>query len=206
MNEASRTPAPQFEALARDIERQLKKEIRAVIAAAETDARLIITQARADARRRVCNAIEDLRREGANRLAGAKAQLETEFRGRAQRRAAQAVSDGLPLLRAELDARWRDAPSRRQWTDALARLATLRLRPGAWCVEHPADWSESERRGFVAMIGKKDGLDISFTADSEIKSGLRIKADQALLDATPKGLLADGRTVAAMILAEIEEG
>lgn len=206
MNEASPIPAPQFEALARDIERQLKKETGAVIAAAQTNARAIVAQARADARRRVHDAIEDLRREGAERLASAKAQLETELRGRAQQRAAQAVSDGLPVLRAELDARWRDPRSRRQWTDAVARLCTLRLRPGAWCVEHPADWSEPERRDFVAMIGQRDGLDVSFKADSEMKSGLRIKADQALLDATPQGLLADSRTVAAMILDEIEEG
>lgn len=204
MNDASPSQAPQFEALARDIEQELNKEIGAVIAATEADARAIIMQARTDARRRVHDAIEDLRREAADRLASARAQLETELRGRAQQRAAQAVSDGLPLLRAELDARWRDPQSRRQWTDAVARLCTLRLRPGAWRVEHPADWSESERREFIASIGARNGLDVSFTADSNIQSGLRIKADQALFDATPKGLLADNRTVAAMILDAIE--
>ncbi len=203
MSQASLIPSLQFEALAREVERQLKNETGAVIVAAESDARAIIAQARADARRRVHEAVQELRREGARRLAGAKAQLETELRARVQRQAAQAVSDGFPLLREELDARWRDRQSRRQWTDAVAQLCPLRLRPGAWCVEHPADWSGSEQRDFMATIGARDGVYISFKIDGEIKSGLRIKADQAVLDATPQGLLADHRTIAALILDEI---
>jgi len=203
MSEASLIPSLQFEALAREVERQLKNETSAIIAAAESDARAIITQARADARRRVHDAIQQLRREGANRLAGAKVKLETELRARAQRQAAQAVRDGFPLLREELDARWRNQQSRRQWTDAVARICPLRLRPGAWCVEHPADWSGPEQRDFMVAIGERAGVHISFKADGEIKSGLRIKADQALLDATPQGLLADSRTMAALILDEI---
>jgi len=205
MSQASLIPSLQFDALAREVERQLKNETSGMIAAAESDARVIIAQARTDARRRAHEAIQELRREGADRLAGAKVKLETELRARAQRQAAQAVSDGFPMLREELDARWRDQQSRRQWTDAVARLCPLRLRPGAWCVEHPADWSEPEQRNFMAAIGERDGVHISFKADGEIKSGLRIKADQAVLDATPQGLLADRRTIAALILDKIEQ-
>ena len=111
-----------------------------------------------------------------------------------------------PLLREELDARWRDPQNRRQWTDAVARLCVMRLRPGAWRIEHPPDWSEPEQRDFTATIGERDGVEINFKADGDLKSGLRIKADQAVFDATPQGLLADGRTIAAMILDEIEQG
>jgi len=78
VNPANLIPSLQSHALAREVERQLKNETSAVIAAAESDARAIIAQARADARRRVHEAIQELRREGARRLAGAKAQLETE--------------------------------------------------------------------------------------------------------------------------------
>jgi len=205
MSQASLIPSLQFDALAREVERQLKNETSGMIAAAESDARVIIAQARTDARRRAHEAIQELRREGADRLAGAKVKLETELRARAQRQAAQAVSDGFPMLREELDARWRDQQSRRQWTDAVARLCPLRLRPGAWCVEHPADWSGPEQRNFMAAIGERDGVHISFKAGGEIKSGLRIKADQAVLDATPQGLLADRRTIAALILDKIEQ-
>lgn len=203
MKPASLISSLQSDALAREIEQQLKEETGAVIATAERDARTTIAQARAAARSRMHEAIEDLRREGARRLARAKAQHETEARARAQRRAAQAVSEALPLLRDMLNARWHNEQDRRQWTDAVARLSATRLRPGAWLIEHPADWSEAEQRDFTAAIGKADGIDVSFKGDSDLKAGLRIKADQALLDATPQGLLADARTIAALLLDEI---
>jgi hypothetical protein len=205
VNPATLIPSLQSHALAREIERQFKNETSAVIAAAERDARAIVAQARAAGRDRVRAAITELRREGASRLARATAQLETEQRARAQRLAAQAVGDALSLLRDELDTRWRDPQNRRQWTDAIARLCNKRLRPGAWQIEHPSDWSAPEQRDFTAMIGERDGVEISFKAESDLKSGLRIKADQAVFDATPQGLLADGRTIAAMILDEIEQ-
>jgi vacuolar-type H+-ATPase subunit H len=203
MSQASLIPSLQSDALAREIERQLKNETSAVIAVAERDASAIITQARATARRRVHEAIQELRQEGARRLTRARAQFETEQRARAQRQAAEAVSNALPLLREELGARWRERQNRRQWTDAVARLCVLRLRPGAWLIEHPADWSEPEQRDFMATIGERDGVEIKCKLASDLKSGLRVKADQAVLDATPQGLLADDRTIAALILNEI---
>ncbi len=205
MNPANLIPSLQSRALAHEIERQFKNETGAVIAAAERDACAIVAQARAAARDRVRAAITELRREGASRLTRATAQFDTEPRARAQRQAARAVSDALPLLCEMLDARWRDRQNRRQWTDATARLCNQRLRPGAWQIEHPPDWSEPEQRAFKATIGERDGVEICLKADRDLKSGLRIKADQAVFDATPQGLLADGRTIAAMILDEIEQ-
>ena len=41
----------------------------------------------------------------------------------------------------------------------------MRLRPGAWLIEHPADWSEAEQRDFASTIGTPDGIDLSFKAD-----------------------------------------
>jgi len=205
VNPANLISPLQSDALASEVERQLKDETGAVIAAAERDARAIIAQARSTARRRVHEAIQVMRREGSRRVARANAQLETEQRARAQRLATQAVGDALLLLREELDARWRDPRNRRQWTDAVARRCVRRLRPGAWRIEHPPDWSEPEQRDFLATIGERDGVAISFKADSGVKSGLRIKAEQAVFDATPQGLLADGRTIAATILDDLEQ-
>ena len=203
MNPARLIPSAQSGALAREVERRFKNETGAVIAAAERDARAVVAQAHAAARHRVHEAIQELRREGARRLTQTKAQIEAERRSRALRQATQAIGDALPLLREELDARWRDRRNRRQWTDAIARLCILRLRPGAWLVEHPPDWIEPEQRDFMAAIRETHGGDISFEADSHLKSGLRIKADQAVLDATSQGLLADSRAIAALILDEI---
>ena len=205
MSEASLIPSLQSAELAREVERQFRSETNAVVAAAEHDASAIIAQAHAAARGRMHGAIQELRREGARRLASAKAQLETERRARAQRLAAQAVHDGFPLLREELEARWRDRENRKPWTDAVAQLCVSRLRPGAWLVEHPTDWSETEQHEFTAAIGKRHGIEVSFKPADDLKSGLRVEADQAVLDATPQGLLVDRRTIAALILDEIEQ-
>jgi vacuolar-type H+-ATPase subunit E/Vma4 len=202
----SLVPSLQSDALVREIEQQLKKENGAIAAGARRDAHAIMAQARAAARSQVHQAIEELRADGARRLTRARAQLDTELRGRAQRRAAQALHDALPLLRQALDRCWQEPERRRQWTDAVARLAADRLRRSAWCVEHPSDWSDQERQQFAAALGKGDGLDLRFQADSHIDTGLRINADQAVLDATPEGLLADITTIAAMLLEEIGTG
>ena len=83
MTQANLIPSLQSDALAREIEQQLKDETGAVIATAERDARALIAQARAAARTRMHEAIQELRREGGRRLSGAKAQFETNERARA---------------------------------------------------------------------------------------------------------------------------
>jgi hypothetical protein len=173
-----------------------------VIAAAERDSQALLAQARFAARAQLHAAIVELRKEGARRRARAEAQRDTLARRRAQRAAALAVEAALPFLRNMLEARWHDAAARRQWTDAVARICATRLRPGARVIEHPRDWSEAERRDFAAALGA--GKDIAFEAADDITAGLRIKSDQAVLDATPMGLLADRRNIAALLLAELE--
>lgn len=204
MKPASLIPSLQSDALAREVEQQLQDETGAVMATAEREARDTLSQARAAARGRLHEAIQELRREGARRLARAKAQHETEVRAQAQRQAAQAVSEALPLLREAVAARWRDAQERRLWTDGVAQLCRARLRNSFWLVEHPADWSEREQQDFRAKLGDEGKLEVSFKPDNDLIAGLRIKADQAVLDATPHGLLADTRSIAALLLDQIE--
>lgn len=202
MNAPEPDPTLHSDALAREIAQDLRDEGGALIAAAEREAAMILSGARTDARRRVHDAIAELRREGALRHARAKAQAETGTRVRAQRRAAQAVAEAVPLLRQALAARWHDPQSRRQWTNAAANLCTARLRPGTWRVTHPAAWSETEQQEFAAAVGR----DVAFAPDATLTAGIRIDADQATLDATPHGLLADERAIAALLLSEIDAG
>lgn len=206
MSPVSLIPSLQSDALVREIEKQLKDENGAIAADAQRDAHAVMAQARAAARAQVHEAIVELREEGARRLTRAKAQLDTERRTRAQSQDAAAVRDALPLLRAALKQRWQEPESRRQWSDAVARLAADRLRRGAWRVAHPPGWSGPERKQFTAALGKSEGLDLSFQADAHIDAGLRISADQAVLDATPAGLLAETTTIAALLLEEIGAG
>lgn len=204
MSPVSLIPSLQSDALVREIEQQLKNENGAIAANAKRDADAVMAQARAAARSQVHAAITELRAEGERRLTRAKAQLETKARARAQRQAAKAVNDALPLLREALNQRWRAKDSRKQWTDAVAALSARRLRPGAWLVEHPKDWSEQEQTQFIKAIG--DGAMVSFKARSDVSCGLRITSDQAVLDATRQGLLADSTTIAALLLDEIGGG
>ena len=203
MSPASLIPSLQSDALAREIEQQLKDETGAVIAAAERDARDVIAQARTAARGRLHDAIAELRREGDRRLARANAQVETEARGEAQRQAARAVTEALPLLTEALSERWREPQSRRLWIVGLVKLCDARLRRGAWTVTHPPGWAVNEQREFTTALGAGDGLKVAFEADKNLISGLTISADQAVLDATPRGLLADLRNIAGLLLDEI---
>jgi hypothetical protein len=201
MSPASLIFSLQSDALVREIEQQLARESGAIAAGAEREARGIMAQARAVARAQVHAAIGKLREEGARRLTRAKAQLDTELRVRAQHQAVQAVRDAMPLLHEALNARWRDRDGRRLWSETVARACADRLPPGAWRVEHPRDWSEPEQQQFVTAIGKP--LQAGFAA-ADIAAGLRVSADQAVLDATPRGLLADSMMITGLLLAEIE--
>ncbi|HVZ54263.1 MAG TPA: hypothetical protein VG986_20030, partial [Pseudolabrys sp.] len=156
------------------------------------------------ARARLHDAIADLRREGDLRLARARAQRDAELRSEAQRQSARAVADAMPLLRAALDTRWHDKEARQQWIAAVAELAVKRLRRGGWQVVHAPDWSTEEQESFGKAIGS--AATITFQADTRVSAGLRIAADHATLDATPDGLTADARTIAALLLDELTKG
>lgn len=206
MNEPGLIPALQADALAREIERQLQDERSALIAAAQDEARAAIAQARAAARVRLHDAIAELRREGERRLTRAKAELETAARARQQQQATRALAEALPLLHDALGARWRDAEARQIWSSSVAKIGAVRLRRGAWTVEHPAEWPAQEQEGFTAALGDAEGIAVTFAADNQLSAGLRVKADQAVLDASVSGLLSDARTVAALLLDKLDHG
>ncbi len=204
MTTASLIPGLQSDALAREIEQQFKDETAAILATAQKDAAATVAEARNAARGRLHQAIAELRREGETRLARAHAQLDAELRTQAQRQSARAVADAMPLLREALGARWQKPKARQEWTAAVAQLAAKRLQRRDWQIAHPADWSTEEQNEFRTAVGKVDG--IGFRTDEALSAGLRIAADQATLDATPDGLLADSRTIAALLLDELTKG
>lgn len=211
MTQKSLITSLQSDALARELERQIRDESRAVSETAKRAVVVVVAQAHAAARRQMHSAIEELRREGAHRLSRAKAQVETRQRERAQQRAAAAVREAWPLLRDALAARWSDPRHRLAWVSAAAFDCHTRLRPGAWVVEHPADWNAREHQDFLGALGTRnvgmdDGGEITFKAEKDVTAGLRIRADQATLDATPQGLLAGQSTITGLLLAEIGQG
>lgn len=199
-------PSLQADALTREIERQLSQESDAVMASAQAEAGAVIAQARVTARQKLRGSIAELRREGERRLTRAKAELDTAARALEQQQASRALDAAWPLLHQTLSARWHDPEARKAWTDNVATLCAARLRRGDWTVEHPSDWAAAEQADFIASFGNNgDGHAITFTADPSISAGLRIKADQAVLDATIAGLLYDRRAIAALLLDEVAQ-
>lgn len=206
MTAAVLVPSAQSRELLREIERETQAECQALISASEQEARAITARARGDAAERTHAAIVLLRQEGRRRLLRAKAQAETELRLRAHRDASAAIATAWPLLEAALLRRWRDPASRRLWAESALRHAAARLLRSPWKIEHPADWSESERHSVQSMLAEHGFIEVAFEADAELAAGLRIRAGQALLDATPQGLLADRAAVGAALLAEVDTG
>lgn len=203
MNESWLLPASQSDALLREIEQQTRNEAQTIVEAAEREASAIVAQAYASACRRAHDAIEELRKEGARRLALARAKLETDEQMRSRGNALEAIRRAWPFLLEALNERWTDPAARLTWAQTLARHAQERLSPGAWTVEHPAAWCVDEQRHFVDALGVEH---VAFAINREISAGLRIRAGQATLDATPQGLLADRPAIEAALLAEIESG
>jgi vacuolar-type H+-ATPase subunit E/Vma4 len=204
MTAAVLIPSAQSGELLRELERETQAECQALISAAEQEARAIVARARGDATERTHAAIVLLRQEGRRRLLRAKAQADTELRLRAHRDASAAIAMAWPLLEAALLACWHDPASRRLWAESALRHAAARLLRGPWKIEHPTDWSESERQSLPSMLPEDGSVKVEFKADADVAAGLRIRAGQALLDATLQGLLADRAAVAAALLAEVE--
>jgi HPt (histidine-containing phosphotransfer) domain-containing protein len=202
LNNTNLIPAAQSEALLQELEQQTAEECRTVIATAQREADTLVTRARSSARRRAHEVIEALRNEGIRRLARAKAKVETEARQRAQQCALEVIQRAWPLLAEALAERWRDPATRLVWTDGVARCGRDQLNAAAWIVEHSADWSDDEKRNFRNSHGA-GGDAVTFVANSELAAGIKISADEATLDATSQGLLADRSAVAALLLAEI---
>jgi F0F1-type ATP synthase membrane subunit b/b' len=206
VSQATLISSLQADALAREIEQQLKDETSAARRAAERGAQAALAQARKTARARLHEVIRQLRREGERRLMQARAQLETQTRTLQQRKAAHAVAEAMPMLREALAARWKDAEARRCWSDSVANLCVARLRPGRWTITHPAGWNANEQKAFAKLLGEKSGIELAFKADKQLSAGLKVASDQAVLDATLAGLLADERTIAGLLLQTIDDG
>jgi F0F1-type ATP synthase membrane subunit b/b' len=200
---SQQTLTTQADELLKEIEQQTDAACRAALAAAEKEADDILSKARRDAHRQARDAIGKLRQEGNLRLTRARAQIETDDRGRAQRQAGEVIQRAWPMLTNALLARWKDSSSRKSWIEGAARAARDRIRSNVWTVEHPLEWSaEDRRRCLSGFAGAEDT--VRFVENPRIPAGLRIAGSGARLDATPDGLLRDRVSIAAQFLAGLD--
>jgi hypothetical protein len=188
----------QADALVAEIERQRDVQVKALLAAADTDAQALTAQAQDKARRERQRAAATLRNDARHQLRQLQASLEGEARRAASDQARQALARALPRLAPALAARWRDGPARQGWCTATADMAAARLQPGARTLRHPAEMPADE----VAALAS--ALQAQAEADPTLDAGLHVSADGAWVDATPAALLADADRVAALLRAALE--
>lgn len=194
---------PLSKALLGEIEQQVDGECRAVLEAGEREAEAIIAAAHATARRRMHDAILAMRREASRRLRQANAQRSTRERMNEEARLAEVLRRACPQLIEAVVRRWQQSKSRRLWIEAVARSASERLIQGEWIVEHPAAWSDDDRRTFLSAVGNAKAGTVRFEESAEFVAGLRVRSPGALLDATPEAFLGNRPIVEAMLLAEL---
>jgi hypothetical protein len=191
------------DAMLQRVNRDREQRCEQVRAAADSQAREIIRAARAEARATVRAAVSQERSRFAQGLLRARAVAELEERRRAQSEVKKLLESMWTQIADALEARWRDLAHRRVWVEAALHQAVALL--GAlprWRVEHGTDWSPEQRNELEKTVGKRDTLAIEWVHDTEIKGGLRIRADGVCLDATAQGLLANRNDIESAFLAE----
>lgn len=176
----------------------------AILDQADTEAATLLASARCDARRRLRAAGQAERRRGQQLVAAAGARLQTAERQRRQRLAVRALSDGMSLLDAALQARWQDGEARRHWLALATERAAACLVPRDWLLRHPPDLPAPERDQLLAQVAALGVPGARCEATAEIVAGIEIRAGEARVDATPVGLLADRPAVEGRLLHHLE--
>lgn len=203
MSETSGVLAAQEGTLLALVERHRADRCAALLAQAEARRAVLLTQAHREARARMREAIRAERRRGEDRLAATRAQLQTRRRQQQHRTALLLLEQGWERLVQAVLARWQSAPERHLWVAALLHQARERLPRGAWVIEHPPGWDGAECAELLAPLEAHCGGAPQLRADARLLAGLRIRAEEACLDGSLDGLLADRAAIEAQLLAQL---
>lgn len=175
----------------------------AIAREAEDAARALLRDARKSARARVGEAMKVERRRLRDRLSALAAALATEARLHEQRRLRALLDEawrGLPLA---LDARWRDAVGRREWTRQILDGARSELECRDWTLTYAPGWPDDERDAAIAELAAA-GFHVAAAAqDAAMRAGLQVRCGGNVLDGTLHGLLADRNATGARMLDEL---
>jgi vacuolar-type H+-ATPase subunit E/Vma4 len=172
---------------------------------AERRARQMLDDNRRKLRKRLHQAVDDERQQRNAALRDAERRIETAARSRTQERYGDFLEEAWPHLVDELRRRWIDPEHRRAWCEMLIAEAQDKIAPESWTVEVPESWSSDDERWMERAFQSRGLPYPTCSKDSDIGEGLRIRRDDACLDATLDGLLANRRAVKARLLAAWEE-
>ncbi len=183
---------------------QQETRCREIESAAARKAEQLLADTRRRMRVRVHRAVTEERRRRETALRESRHRIETASRRRVQEHYRKFLQDAAPLLRAELEQRWRDAETRRSWCEMLLGEAADRLPADRWTIEHPGDWSGDDAQWLEQAFAARELPQPAFVEDEDIAAGLRVRLGPACLDATLDGLLANRPAVEARLLATWE--
>jgi hypothetical protein len=143
----------------------------------------------------------------------AAAQRATAERRLAEQTDAQLLAAAWPQLRARLQERWAQAPTRRLWVQRALEQARHRLPPRAWSIRYAAGWTGDEQEAALSALASTSLREPAPRPDPALRpepdrrldegltAGLVVTADQAVLDMSLEGLLRDRAWIEARLLA-----
>jgi len=202
MNDEAGILGTQTKAMLTEIRRHGVEQVNELIDSAQQRAQETIREAHRTARRTMHEAIATERRRLKRSRIMADAAQQTRRRLQREAKAKLLLQRGWQQLPDVLRQHWEDAPSRRQWCEALIQGAAQAFGAVDLLVEHPATLSAEEKNRLHA-IAKDRGAEATFAVREGISCGLTVSFKGAILDGTIGGLLADRRYVEARLLDEI---
>jgi hypothetical protein len=192
--------ANQTQALLALVEADRARQCDAILDDARARAAALLGDAHAEARRQMRAAFGEERARRGERIAAARANLQTRQRLGEQQRAAAFLAAGWQRLHDELLRRWREPAARKAWVANVAADAARLLPRAEWRITHAPDWPAAERDAVAAELTQGLAIVPSFTADPNVAAGLKIAALGNVIDGTIKGLLADRAEIGARLL------
>jgi hypothetical protein len=134
-------------------------------------------------------------------LQRASAALASRLRRKQQALDKEQLKAGHDQLRKALLERWEDPDARRAWAEALLAEAGGLLSNSSWTIEYPDGMDEEEADKLLRPTEHE--ANVNLTARTDLKAGFRLRHDDACLDMSVQGLLAQVDEMAGELLAEI---
>ncbi len=194
----------QTRALLELVDGDRKSRIEALLGEARDHAAALRAQAGVEARERMRQAFAELRALRRERVAAAKARLDTQRRLNAQQRTSALLQLAWQQYPDELIAHWQEPATRAAWIEHVLRAARARIAPGDWCITHPADWPPEEQSALADTLREAGHGTARFQADPRSRAGLKITAGGNVIDGTLDGLLAERAEFETRLLRRLE--
>ena len=189
----------QVRAMLEGIEKDLDARRKQMRAEAREQARSLLRNVRRQCRSRVAMAVAEERAHRDHSLQKANAALASRVRRRQQALDRKQLVEGYRRLREALVDRWGDAEARSRWALTLVEDASALLSNSTWQIEYPASLPAEEAQ----RLFEGHQREVELVPADGLEAGFRLRHDDARLDMSVDGLLAQVDEMAGELLAEI---